>query len=77
MKLKNNNKDLFKYACEQMDKLSKGEMSAETGNAIAGNLRQANNCLRYETDIAKLKMKLHTFNKNNNTNINIRNIENV
>lgn len=50
--MKANNKELFSHLCNQMNKLSNGEIEIEGAKAQAALARQANNSLRYEIDRA-------------------------
>ena len=52
------NKDLLKFICGQMAKLSNKEITTDDAKAQAGLARQANNALRYKIDVANALIKL-------------------
>lgn len=70
-----NNKDLFNFICDQMEKLDDGSITVEQGQAQATLAKQANNSLRYEIDRAKTQMKLDEYNRENDTEIRLRQAE--
>jgi len=70
-----NSKSLFTFICDQMEKLGSNEIDVETAKAQANLCKQANNILKYELDRAKTLMELKTFNLQNNSNMELREIE--
>lgn len=70
-----NTKSLFHFITNQMEKLDKDEITIEQAKAQSNLAKQANNILRYELDRANMEMKVRTFNLENGSNVEIRNIE--
>jgi hypothetical protein len=69
------NLELLDFIFEQMEKLDKDEITIEQAKAQSNLAKQANNILRYELDRANMEMKVRTFNLENGSNVEIRNIE--
>lgn len=71
-----NTKSLFHFLTEQMDKLSKGEITIDDANAQSRLASQINNILKYELERAKTQIEIDTHNSNQNfKKIEIRNVE--
>lgn len=70
-----NQKSLFHFLCDQMDKLDKREISVEEAKAQASIAKQVNNVIKYELDRANTEMKVREFNMKHGSHIEIRNIE--
>lgn len=70
-----NNKSLLAFVFGQMEKLDQKQISEGEAKAQAALAKQANNIMTLEHNRAKIKMELHTFNKENGTNIPLRDIE--
>ena len=70
-----NNKSLLCFIYDQMEKLNEGTVTVDEAKAQANLAKQANNIMRYELDLVKTKMKLKEHNKNNDDNIELRNVE--
>ena len=70
-----NSKSLFSFVCDQMEKLSSNSISVDEAKAQANLCKQANNLLKYEIERTKVLMEVKTFNSQNNTEIELREIE--
>ena len=70
-----NNKSLLCFIFDQMAKLDSGTITTEQAKAQANLAKQANNSLKYELDLTKVKMELAEFNISKNTKIEIRDAE--
>ena len=70
-----NNKVLFHFIFDQMEKLSNKEIDTEVAKAQANLAKQANNALNYEIKRADLKMKLRQHNFEYKDNVELRNVE--
>lgn len=57
-----NNKSLLHFIFDQMEKLDRGEITAEAGQVQAKLASQANNSLMYELKRADIQMRLATHN---------------
>jgi len=51
--METNAKGIFKFLCEQMEKLEQKKITVEHLKAQAGSAKQLNNLLKYELDRAK------------------------
>ena len=70
-----NSKSLFAFVCDQMEKLSSNLISVDEAKAQSNLCKQANNLLKYEIERTKVLMEVKTFNSQNNTEIELREIE--
>lgn len=70
-----NNKDLLQFIFKQMQLLDKKNITVEEAKAQANLCKQANNSFRYELDRAKVEMQINSYNSENNTEFEIRDIE--
>lgn len=70
-----NSKSLLAFVFGQMEKLDKKEIDVDEAKAQASLAKQANNIIRYELDLLNTKMKLDSHNRDNNTDIELREIE--
>jgi len=70
-----NNKSLLHFIYDQMEKLDNKQIDVNTAKAQADLAKQANNVMKYEIDRVNMLMKLDSYNKENKTTIEIRNIE--
>ena len=59
-----NMKSLFHFLTEQMEKLSKGEITVDEVKAQALLAKQVTSIMRYELDRAIAQMKLNEHNQN-------------
>jgi len=57
-----NNKSLLAFIFEQMEKLDSNSITVEQAKAQANLAKQANNSLKYEIELVKVKMEIQTFN---------------
>ncbi len=70
-----NSKSLFAFICNQMEKLDNDKITVEQAKAQANLAKQANNVMKYELDRVNIEMKSALFNKENGTEIKLRQIE--
>ena len=70
-----NSKSLFHFICIQMEKLDDSSITVEQAKAQANLAKQANNVLKYELDRVNTEIKVLTFNKENDTKLEIRDVE--
>lgn len=57
-----NNKSLLAFIFDQMEKLDSNSITVEQAKAQANLAKQANNSLKYEIELVKVKMEIQTFN---------------
>nr|DAU75393.1 MAG TPA: hypothetical protein [Caudoviricetes sp.] len=67
-----NEKSLFHALCEVMDKTMSGEYSTDQAIAVVKTSNELTKLLRLEHDRARLQMEIYSFNKDNNSDIEIR-----
>ena len=70
-----NNKSLLHFIFDQMEKLDKDDITVEQAKAQANLSKQANNALKYELDRANTLIKVDEYNRENGTDIDLRNAE--
>lgn len=68
-------KSLFGFICDQMEKLDGGQIDVNTAKAQASLAKQANNILNYELERVKTQMALGNHNREFNTDLSIRSVE--
>jgi hypothetical protein len=57
-----NNKSLLAFIFDQMEKLDSNDITVEQAKAQANLAKQANNSLKYEIELVKVKMEIQEFN---------------
>ena len=70
-----NSKSLLGFVFDQMEKLDKGEIDNAQAREQSNLIKQANNLLKYELDLSKVKMQLAEHNTIYKDNIELRDIE--
>lgn len=75
MKAPVNSKSLFAFICNQMERLDASEITVEQAKAQSNLAKQANNVMKYELDRVNTEMNVRTFNMQNGSTIEIRQIE--
>jgi len=70
-----NNKSLIAFLFDQMNKLDENIIDVEKAKAQANLAKQVNNAMKYELDLAKVKMEISTFNNTSFTKVELRNVE--
>ena len=70
-----NNKSLLHFIFDQMEKLDKSEIDVDQAKAQGVLAKQANNAMRYELDRTTTLIKLDSHNRENGTEIQLRNSE--
>ena len=70
-----NQKSLFHFLTDQMEKLDKKQVTAEEAKAQAGLSNQLNKMYNYELRRAQTEMEIREFNAKYGANVEIRNIE--
>lgn len=70
-----NNKSLIAFLYDQMEKLDKNEIDVEQAKAQSNLAKQVNNAMKYELDLANMKMKVGEYNKINEKKVELRNAE--
>ena len=70
-----NNKSLFHFVCDQMEKLDNNIITVDEAKGQAMLAKQANNSLKYEIDRAKIKIKVEEHNKEHDSNVEFREAE--
>jgi hypothetical protein len=70
-----NNKSLIAFLFDQMNKLDEKLIDVEQAKAQANLAKQVNNAMKYELDLAKIKMEISTFNTTSLNKVELRNVE--
>ena len=70
-----NNKSLLAFIFNQMEKLDSNDITVEQAKAQANLAKQANNSLKYEIELVKVKMEIQDFNNTNIKQVEFRNAE--
>ena len=70
-----NNKSLIAFLFDQMNKLDENLIDVEQAKAQANLAKQVNNAMKYELDLAKVKMEISEFNTKSLVKIDLRNVE--
>ena len=70
-----NNKSLLAFIFNQMEKLDSNDITVEQAKAQANLAKQANNSLKYEIELVKVKMEIQNFNNTNIKQVEFRNAE--
>jgi hypothetical protein len=70
-----NNKSLLAFIFNQMEKLDSNDITVEQAKAQANLAKQANNSLKYEIELVKVKMEIQDFNNTNVKQVEFRNAE--
>jgi inorganic pyrophosphatase/exopolyphosphatase len=70
-----NNKSLIAFLFDQMNKLDENLIDVEQAKAQANLAKQVNNAMKYELDLAKVKMEISEFNTKSLVKVDLRNVE--
>lgn len=70
-----NNKSLLHFIFGQMEKLDKNEITVDNAKAQANLAKQANNSMKYEIERSLCLKELDLYNRENGTDIKLRNVE--
>lgn len=70
-----NNKSLLAFIFNQMEKLDSNDITVEQAKAQANLAKQANNSLKYEIELVKVKMEIQEFNIQHDKQVDFRNAE--
>ena len=70
-----NTKSLFAHICEQMDKLSKNEITCDEAKTQTNLVKEAHKLLKYELERANTIVAVREFNLKTGATVELRQIE--